>query len=54
MEWSRVLKPRTVENALMQVVVGVVFFTGYFIIETIREKRDIERLKEFRQQKKYS
>ena len=54
MEWSRVLKNRTIENALMQIVVDLVFMTGYIAVDVIRQRREDRRLDQYRQDKKYS
>lgn len=54
MEWSRVLTNRTIENTLMQIVVGLVFMTGYIAVDVIRQRRENRRLDQYRQDKKYS
>lgn len=54
MELKRVLKPRTIENALAQIIIGVVFAIGYSAFVMHREKLEDRRLDQFRTHKKYS
>lgn len=45
MDWSKIIKPNTIENAIVQLVVCAVFFTGYMTYGVIADRREMKKLK---------
>ena len=45
MKWNNVLKNRTIENVIAQMVVGAVLATGYIVYTIVKEKREMEGLR---------
>lgn len=43
MKWSNTYKPYTLENALAQIVVGLVLMIGYTVVDNIRWNRMMGR-----------